>query len=626
MKSADHLEANIRVLMMSDRLRNAIREAAPLGEIVKLPDGNPAIKLEQGVIGVPPAYAETSRLLGSVTNGPDTVVLVFGLGVGHVVRAMRDRIRAPLIVFDPSPSLLRTYLEQGPCDLSGLYIVNNLLELESTWPTLAGDTQHSQFIVTPGYAELFPEELTAARAAIQMTVEDTQMIENTRRARYPEWITHALQNVELATRCSPVLALAKQTENVPAFIIGAGPSLDKNVKLLAEAAQKGIVFVVDAAGTSLDRHGIVPQFVVYLEAMNLAKLLASFSFADKSILAVAITSHPDASRTYPGPVMPFHENMLAVRCVGEFLRVPTCFVGGSVSTGAFSLAHQMGCSPLVLVGQDLAYTNNKTHADSSAFGGSTVALDVQKGTLQYDWRDNIREVRASSGADIGGLPTREKIDEVEAWGGVGTVISQPAFNSFRLWFEACAAQLKQAGSTVRLVNATEGGARVGGFEELTLRALLDELPERTPITVNELVTKATKIRPPSAPEELIEWAKGEIAKVSKIERVASDLRRLARNTVRRLEGGSDNIGRQFDELERLETDLRNACGEQRMVESWIYRDMQDTKDAVQDSTDAREAARLGLESEIEMAATLHKAANEVRSLFQDLIGRTSQER
>ena len=626
MKAADHLEANIRVLMMSDRLRIAIREAEPLGEIVKLADGNPAIKLQEGVIGVPPTYADTSRLLGAITQGPSTVVLVFGLGVGHVLRALRDRVQSPIIVFDPSPGLLRTYLQQGPCDLSGLYIVANMIELEATWPVLAGDVQHSQFIVTPGYAELFPEELQTARQAIQSTVEDTQMIENTRRARYPEWITHALQNVALATRYSPALALAKKYESVPAFIIGAGPSLDKNVHLLKEAAQKGIVFVVDAAGKSLDRLGVVPQFVVYLEAMNLTNVLCSLSYSDKSILAVAITSHPEASATYPGPVMPFHENMLAVHCIGEFLNVPTCFVGGSVSTCAFSLAQQMGCSPVVLVGQDLAYTNNKTHADSSAFGGSTISLDADKGRITYDWRENLVKIRASSGADIGGLPPIEKLDEVEAWGGVGTVVSQPGFNSFRLWFEACAAQFAFAGAPIRLVNATEGGARIHGFEERTLRALLDELPERTPITVNELVAEATKNRPPSEPAELITWAKGEITKVDRVDRVASEVRRLARNIKRRLAEGAEDIGQQFDMLDGLERELRNACAEQRMVESWIYKGMQDAKLAVKDSSDAREAAQQALESEIEMATSLHKAATEVRALFEDLIGRTSQAR
>ncbi len=46
----------------------------------------------------------------------------------------------------------------------------------------------------------------------------------------------------------------------------------------------------------------------------------------------------------------------------KILELPT---GGSVANSAFSFAQQLGAKTIVLVGQDLALTDNKTHADGT---------------------------------------------------------------------------------------------------------------------------------------------------------------------------------------------------------------------------------------------------------------------
>lgn len=39
--------------------------------------------------------------------------------------------------------------------------------------------------------------------------------------------------------------------------------------------------------------------------------------------------------------------------------------GGSVATNAFSLLYKIGLKTIILVGQDLALTGNKSHADGT---------------------------------------------------------------------------------------------------------------------------------------------------------------------------------------------------------------------------------------------------------------------
>ena len=95
----------------------------------------------------------------------------------------------------------------------------------------------------------------------------------THRLRARVWLEDVLANLDVLRESSSFLALAGQYRDVPAFIVGAGPSLGKNGKLLAEAAQKGLVIAVNASARALTSYGVEPQDLAYTESMRrLARL------------------------------------------------------------------------------------------------------------------------------------------------------------------------------------------------------------------------------------------------------------------------------------------------------------------------------------------------------------------
>jgi hypothetical protein len=59
-----------------------------------------------------------------------------------------------------------------------------------------------------------------------------------------------------------VIALKNKFRNLPCIVVGAGPSLDKNVRFLHRAQNKAVIISCDAALKPLMGHGIVPEFVV----------------------------------------------------------------------------------------------------------------------------------------------------------------------------------------------------------------------------------------------------------------------------------------------------------------------------------------------------------------------------
>jgi 6-hydroxymethylpterin diphosphokinase MptE-like protein len=616
------LEANLACMGMLERTRQALMEAKPRGEIVRQGDGNPSLMLDGRVLG---AVADERTRAGWLANLGDTrqgIVVVFGLGVGHAARQIRERTSARLVIYEPDAGIARRVLSSGPTDLGTIPLVTDLRDLQVLWQDLAGDRDVAAMVVSPGYPSVFPNELREVTEAVRMLVGDINLLENTRNARYREWVEHIFANVPRLCEAPPFLALAGQYAGVPAFIVGAGPSLAKNVEQLREASQKGIVFAVDVSGKVLDGRGVEPQVLVCLEALNLSAHMKGLRFIDRVVRAFSMTSHPDGFLMPGGPLLPFFERMRSFKPIEDLVGVPGAVVGGSVSTVAFSLAEQLGCSPIVLVGQDLAYTGGRTHAEGTAFEKSRALVSADGKRIDYAWCAAAHAQR--EGSDLGPPHSHDVLFEVPSWGGAPErVVSSSAFNAYRLWFEVAAATLAQVRPQLGLINATEGGSRIAGFEERTLGDVLAALPSRS-ITAADLARRAGELRPPLTTREVSRWAVEQRRLTKDAAIAATRVRRAARSALRGLDPDAPRaIGKSFAALKELESALREACEAQPMLEAWAYAELQNLMyrgTSRPHGADSRTEAEWGLDVEIKFAEIIRRAAADLDGYFRAVIG------
>jgi hypothetical protein len=615
------LEANLACMSVFERTRQALLEAIPRGEIVRQRDGNPSVVLDGRVLGAAPDERTRAGWLKTLGDAREGVVVVFGLGVGHAARQIRERTSARLVIYEPDAGIARRVLSSGPTDLGSIPIVTDLADLQALWPGLAGDRDVAAMVVSPGYPSVFPNELREVTEAVRMLVGDINLLENTRTARYREWVDHIFANVPRLCEAPPFLALAGQYANVPAFVVGAGPSLAKNVELLRDAARKGIVFAVDVSGKVLDAHGIEPQVLVCLEALNLSAHMKGLSYIERVVRAFSMTSNPGGFAMKGGPLLPFFERMRSFAPIEELVGVPGAVVGGSVSTVAFSLAEQLGCSPIVLVGQDLAYTGGRTHAAGTAFENSRAKISDDGKRIDYAWCAEAHAQRA--GSALGPPHGHDVLFEVKPWGGGSErVPSSSAFNAYRLWFEVAAATLAQMRPSLELVNATEGGSRIHGFEERTLADVLAPLAIRD-VAASDMVKRAGELRPPLTQPEVTNWARNHRRLTRDVAAAATRLRRSARSALRTLDPAVPRaVGKSFERLKELEYDLREACEAQPMLEAWAYSELQSLMyrgDARPIGADSRTEAEWGLTFEMKFAEIIRRAARDLDAYFRKLI-------
>jgi hypothetical protein len=172
--------------------------------------------------------------------------------------------------------------------------------------------------------------------------------------------------------------------------------------------------------------------------------------------------------------------------------------GGSVSLTAFSLAYFLGCDPIIFVGQDLAYTGNRTYASNTIFAEQTINRIKEADKNQGDKIEFI-------GCPERGRHTAISMLDVPAWGG-GSVITSHEMLTYRDWLTEATHHCN-----VTIINATEGGVHIPGTREITLEDAFKYVGRKWDIDYGEHLTKAIdRIQKPT--KEEIEDYKDDVKK------------------------------------------------------------------------------------------------------------------
>lgn len=608
---ASFFDDNLARARLSADDRGLVECAASVARVVELDDGTPVLMHGSQILGA--AFDPESLLDVSQRAGSPVTFVVFGIGMGHTVRGLRAFSSAPLVVFEPDPGLLRCYFENGPSDLSDIPIVCSLHDLTQLWPRLSNGKQSVTVVNTPGYSELFPEQAQSLRATVGELVQRSGVNDATHRLRARVWIQDVFANIELLREHPTFLALAGQYPGVPAFIVGAGPSLGKNGRLLADAAKKGIVFALNSSARALDSYGVEPQVLACMESIDVSHLFEGVSYIDRVARAISLTAHPQNLRKGAGPLLPIFEGIQQQDLpLTTLLGHPGLSVSGSVSTVAFSLALRLGCSPIVFVGQDLAYTDGKAYAAGSAYEASRVRVAADGQSLEHDWCNTLKTTH-NQGENK--MTDREPLLEVTAWGGQGKATSTIGFSAVRAWLEAASITLAKSHPDLRLINATEGGARIAGFEECPLSQLLETLPERG-ITSESLQRDAVRAQAPLGGERLISWCEEQARLAGAVRHAARRLRRLGEASLAALDQNQPHkISKGFQKLEVAELALKQAVRRMPFVDAWTHAEIArvvEAHGALEDVKDDQGSARRAVSLELSLGAVIEEGAAELR--------------
>lgn len=514
------LEKNLRALFRtSPAAVRAILEASPRYDLsfCATDEGVPSATIQE-LLSAPRQLASKRRPLEEAKRWAQTVpieenaaLIIPGFGLGYHLAALAQRVSRSgvLICFEPDLGLIRGVLERVDhtpwIEQSNLVIIHRADEPAIISSSVAG---FEGFLASG--TKIIEHPISRSRLGDVADAFGKQFVQIIRAVRTNVITTMVQMQTSMHNMCmnlshyalgEGVADLRNAAKGHPAVLVAAGPSLERNIAELQKPGVRDRVVIIATQTTlkPLLARGIKPHFVTALDYHEVSKRFYE-GLTPADVEGVTLVVEPQANAAildaFPGRVRCLGEEVLDV-VLGEKLHRPMGKLpkGATVAHLAYYLARHLGCDPVVLVGQDLGFTDGQYYAGGAQIHNVWASELSPFRTLEmFEWErvkrmgGALRRAKDTSGNDI---------------------YTDEQMTTYLVQFERDFLADKERG--FKTLDATEGGVAKAHTVDITLRRAMETYagkpirwpagtidgwtrPEKSPQRVAAIVERLREIR------------------------------------------------------------------------------------------------------------------------------------
>lgn len=400
---------------------------------------------------------ESNTLIKEIENDTD-LIFIFGIGAGYLINAVK-KLNVNIAVIEPSIKFFNLLIDNFKLDKIledniTFFIGGDDIEDIEKFISIA-NTKKVKFFITRSYANLFGEEALFYQQKV-LSIVDKKIININTISRFDKlWAYNIASNAAKISTHYGANKFFDKYKNIPAIIVSAGPSLEKNIRKLKEMKNKALIIAVDTAMKPLFSHNISPHFVITIDPQKKnSKYFRNVDFKD-SVLIAESSVDKEAIDSFNGAIYFINSIFpLAKYFMEELGNRGDITTGGSVSTAAYDFAIRIGANPIIMVGLDLSFPNYQTHIKGS-YHEENFFTEIYK-LDSYDSR--IYKVLIA-----GNLREEKNIYNEKVW-------TDSRFDMYKNWYEEQCLKYNQ----IKFYNATEGGIVINGMENINLEELIQK--------------------------------------------------------------------------------------------------------------------------------------------------------
>ncbi|MEX0876424.1 MAG: 6-hydroxymethylpterin diphosphokinase MptE-like protein [Phycisphaerales bacterium] len=470
------LARNLAALALRSPMEAELIRQSPARRDISFIETEEGLSAEMGGVALASKrrpVSEGAKLAARVESEKIACAAVLGFGLGYHCGALLERLGSKSIVicFEPDLAMLRAVLSRVDCtamlSTGRLYLVSDTehatrinsifsgieafvgmgVEIVAHPPStgrLAGQSDR--------FGKVFGDALRSARTHVVTTLANSRVS-----------FRNALMNLDHYTRSAGIVGLEGSCAGRAAIVVSAGPSLQRNLELLADPAVRDS-FVVIAVQTvlkpMLDR-GIRPHFVAALDYHEVSKRFYEDLTAE-DVAGIRLIAEPKANPAildaFPGEVLCVGDDLLDTLLGEELAReMGELRMGATVAHLCYYFARYLGCDPVVFIGQDLGFTDGQYYAPGAAIHRVWAGeLNAHRTLEMFEWERIVRmRAHLRPRTDVHGRP----------------IYSDEQMVSYLTQFEEAFAKDEAAGLTV--IDASEGGVRKAHTLVMALREAID---------------------------------------------------------------------------------------------------------------------------------------------------------
>lgn len=455
------------------------------------------------------------------------VISMYGFGNGIFIRSLLKKIKKDdfLLVYEPSSSVFYHVLNNYDItDILNDKVVIVVKDVNDRTMAMALEEHvswinfNSQVTIRhPVYDKVFKDELKIFRRILKDSDEKILVYRNSEVHFGKNATLNIIYNLRYLAKNNIVIDFAnKFDKDIPAIIVASGPSLDKNIDKLKDAKGKAVIIAVDTALKHLLKKDIIPDFIVTVDPnkgvfhfrdpnvkpnMELpAGIIRQDDFLGKSerVRNIPIFCKSDSNRR----ILQFNKKRIIFFDMHPYMQqmilnngkiVDIYNSGGSVATAAYSICVTLGFKNIILVGQDLAYKGDLTHA----------------GNLESSYNnDKNSQVFVEGNYE-------EKVKTRHDW------------YIYLEWFNNAVEGFKDGD----IVNATEGGAKIKGTKVMTLEEAIKEYCKKE-INCEDLVNEVKPTFEGSELEGIIKSIQNSVDDLDIIKRKSKESKQICEKLIK----------------------------------------------------------------------------------------------
>jgi len=293
--------------------------------------------------------------------------ILFGFGIGYIYNEIKSLYgEDKVIVIDPFYKELKDYSIIKPKHV--IESIDKVKINRLVHKMLSFYSRKINVICSPNYQQLCMNEYKETLKILKNIQHSNIISENTIRFFGEIWQKNYIENLSLINNYSSFNELLNKYKE-PIVIASGGPSLSKQIPLLKKYRSKCILIASGSTINSLLEEGICPDYIISVDGgeanFNHFKSISMNILSDAKLI-FAFSSNYKIQQRFKNKMYAFllnDDEKFQNYIYKEFDLIFPRLVGGtSVANFALSCAINMTEGPIAIIGQDLAYTNNYSHA------------------------------------------------------------------------------------------------------------------------------------------------------------------------------------------------------------------------------------------------------------------------
>ncbi|MHB1392778.1 MAG: motility associated factor glycosyltransferase family protein [Clostridia bacterium] len=408
-----------------------------------------------------PEREAVTRVNGIDNLNASTMVVSFGFGMGYELRELCNRVYSnPATLIIAIVCNLKIFKKAMACnDLTDLIMLERLLIMDGT-----REDFNSYFFTHYSNAVIYTEKVTYFLHPIISNLEQETVkrcAQNLRSSLFNSMVTFGnavfdtldgikqiLDNTAAIINSPDLTGLKGCFKGIPAICVATGPSLDKNIGDLKAAVGKAVIFAGESNIAKLRNEGVKFDAACIIERVDEVYEISLgrkpiegdvVFFGDAVVKSIVFEQHKGKN------IVVFRSTTEAESIFSRYLdNLNDIPIGLSVAHMNLAIANYLGFSPIILVGQDLAYSEEgKHHASKTLYDNA--------GSSFYDYENFLTT-------------------EIYVKGINGDMVRSN--NNWKSFLDIFAAMIAE--NNMDCIDATEGGAYIPGTKVMTLKEAMNE--------------------------------------------------------------------------------------------------------------------------------------------------------